>query len=222
MALKDFMQSIFNEDIDVEEEMEELEEQELEEEYEEEEYVEPAPEPVQQPVQPTVQPIQQTFVQPVSEQPVYTQPQQPKKPESFGSLNVDDVSRRDPSTKKKRTYRYDRRKIQQPRTHKTVEVEYQSIMSPIFGNVKDDQKDFNKVHNAIDLDKPVESDDLVKVISPMYGSSIPGYKPVDKIPVKQPDPNVTPEEPEAIDLSDMLEKTKDTVAHQEKLFASKN
>ena len=81
---------------------------------------------------------------------------------------------------------------------------------------------FNKVHNAIDLDNPVESDDLVKVISPMYGSSIPGYKPVDKIPVKQPDPNVTPEEPEAIDLSDMLEKTKDTVAHQEKLFASKN
>lgn len=53
------------------------------------------------------------------------------------------------------------------------DVNYQSVISPIFGNVSDSNKEFDRVHDAINLPKPDESSEMTKVISPMYGNDRP-------------------------------------------------
>ena len=103
----------------------------------------------------------------------------------FDGLDMEDIARPEAQAPKKKTaYRYDRRKSSQPgrRTQAGSGEEYQAVISPIFGNVDDEHKEFEAVHNAIELPKPEEGFEMTTIISPMYGNEIPAAKPVTSIP----------------------------------------
>jgi len=224
---KNLMKSIFDEDIDVDQE-------EMEEEKEEPKKVEePAPQPMvvkpeapaepKKPVDP--QPVQQS--DPISLADVVLDPVPEKKATQFGSLDIQKVQKKDTSPTYKKPYHFDRSKLNQdakPVRKKQPEYNYQSIMSPIFGNTSDDKKDYDKIHNAVELEKPVVSSALEQVISPMFGQDIPSYRKENEIPRKDPDTvgQKVNDATEAIALDDILEKTDEEKPKQEKLFASKN
>lgn len=177
--LKDLMHAIFKED--VEEEIEETESKEGEK-----EVIEEVHETITEQL-PTKEETRAAFVmnqpieQPVSE-PVETIVAETVQEESngmFDGLDVDSIASK--PKRKSSLYHYDRSKISRKR--KAVEeVEYQAVISPIFGNMEDSQKEFDKVHDAIQLPKPENDAELVEIISPMYGNHIPTPKPVDSIP----------------------------------------
>ncbi|MGM9947545.1 hypothetical protein [Floccifex sp.] len=175
--VKDLMHAILNEGIEEEEEIVE-EENEVE------------VEPVQQ-LEPTfVEPI----VKPVQEEPVIASfltdkkeiKKETKKPSIFDGMDYEEISSEMPGKKtKKSEYHYDRSKMKKLR--KPLEdFDYSPVISPIFGNTKEEAKEFDKVHNAIDLQKPGDDFTFTKVISPMYGNDLPTPKPVQQIPVKKP------------------------------------
>ena len=98
------------------------------------------------------------------------------------------------------------------------------ISALVFGNTADENKAYDKVHNAIELEKPKIHDGFDQVISPMFGSAIPTVKKsVDHIPQKKIKEDITIDS-EVISLADILEKKKqkEPVVKQEKLFVSKN
>ena len=216
---KNLMKSIFDEDIDDEQE-------EIEEEVKEEpkKAAEPSPQPtVVEPEKP--QPVQQP--DPVSLADVVLDPVPEKKATQFGALDIQKVQKKDTSPTYKKPYHFDRSKLNQdakPVRKKQQEYNYQSIMSPIFGNTADDKKEYDKIHNAVELEKPVVSSSFEKVISPMFGQDIPSYRKENEIPRKDPDTvgQKAKDETEAIALDDILEKNEEEKPKQEKLFASKN
>lgn len=229
---KDLMKSIFNEDIDIDEELEdeeEVEEQPKEETVKAEEKkespfanltVEPqVQQPIQQVVrqsQPKVMNFEETFAQPVVSEPV--------KSKSFVDLTVDDVSGQERRPSKKKAYHYDRKKLQKSPVRRNngqnVSQDYQAIISPIFGNTEDEKKDFTKVHDAIRLEKPLYDPNFNEVISPMYGNDLPTPKQVESIPTQNPGKEevVTSQ---AIELSDLLGKPEKRTEQPVDLFASK-
>lgn len=231
---KDLMKSIFNEDIDIDEELEDEEEVEVEEQPKEEsvkveEKKEESPfvnltvEPqVQQPVQQEVQPqpkvmnFEETFAQPVVNEPV--------KSKSFVDLTVDDVSGQESRPSKKKAYHYDRKKLQKSPVRRNngqnVSQDYQAIISPIFGNTEDEKKDFTKVHDAIRLEKPLYDPNFNEVISPMYGNDLPKQKQVESIPTQNPGSEEVAAS-QAIELSDLLGKPEKQTEQPVDLFASK-
>lgn len=180
--LKDFFRNMFSEDDD-----------DFEEEYEEEEEEEaaapaPAPAPVIQKaaisadaglyVEPEIQTSKTSYIHdPAMEQPAPAPEEKPV----FTGLSADGKK---PSKAKKgqSAYKYDRKKLAQARGTRTENPGYQAVISPIFGNMEETQKEFDKVHNAIDLPKPSADFVLVQVISPMFGNDLPGSKPVESIP----------------------------------------
>ncbi|WP_443669754.1 hypothetical protein [Holdemanella porci] len=88
----------------------------------------------------------------------------------------------------------------------------QPVISPIFGNVEDSEKEFDKVHDAITLNKP-EDEDFSKILSPMYGTYLPSMQPADSIPEYKVE-----ESKKNMNLSEMLEKPKKETNKQESLF----
>lgn len=212
------MKSIFNEDIDLDEE---LEDEELEE---QEEVVEPAQlAPIEEVVQPVqVQPqVTQVPVQPVQVQPVAPQPRS----ESFADLSIDDVNSPEADIMRPRPYKYDRRKLKKVGQRTQPEEEYSAVLSPIFGNTSDEEKDYRKIHNAINLEKPVDDPDFVQVISPMFGSNVAGNIPTHSIPKMDPDLNVNRAkkkvETKEVSVSSVVE-TKDSEVVQTTLFTEKD
>lgn len=214
------MKAILNEDV-------ELDEDEIEEEVYEKEPEEVKPVEVMQPkstyVEPKIQPIS-SYPEPEIE--MFTRPiVQPKKEEKtsiFSGLDVEDVSRREPRSTNK-PYKYDRRKMMKLRT--SEDLDYKPIISPIFGDIKEEKKEFDKVHDAIKLPKPIEDTSFVQILSPMYGTDIPEPEPIESIPTMKPIFKKKEEksEPEAtLSLSDMLEKPKKRTATQEDLFNLKD
>lgn len=221
--LKDLMHAIFEEEVDDEdeEEVEEVEETEkadtedkaevsngTEEIPEEDVYVRPKPQSIEQAVE---KEAQQVAVQPES------QPAESEDPEAnsiFKGLDVDSVARA-PRRKKKSVYHFDRSKLNngKPTYRGSESVEYQAVISPIFGNLEDENKEFDKVHDAIQLTKPEEAD-LIRVISPMYGNDLPEPKPAKSIPEYK----VKKEESQSLDLSELLEKDTQKKSKQESLF----
>ena len=105
----------------------------------------------------------------------------------------------------KNPYHFDRSKLGRKRKQ-VDEMEYQAVISPIFGNMEDSQKQFDKVHDAIQLPKPENDTDLVEIISPMYGNNIPAPKPVESIPSYQ-EVKKKSEKPK-MNLDDMLAPAK--------------
>ena len=200
---KDLMKSIFSEEV------------ELDDEAEVEEPKKKAKK-VEKKVEPKVQ---------KSEEPVAAEQTLKVKPTSFGTLNADTVKKKEEKPRRK-MYHYDRNKAHriQPKPSKNLVYDYQSVVSPIFGNTADENKAYDKVHNAIELEKPKIHDGFDQVISPMFGSTIPTVKKsVDHIPQKKIKEDITIDS-EVISLADILEKKKqkEPVVKQEKLFVSKN
>lgn len=210
---KDLMKAILNEDV-------ELDEEEYEEDYTPQQPVQEAKEEV---VQPEEKPQVELYKEPVIE--TFAKPEvkveQPVKQSIFSGLDVEEVSRRETNVKK--PYKYDRRKMMKLRT--SEEMDYNPVISPIFGNVEEDKKAFDKVHDAIKLPKPQEDQEFVQIISPMYGSNIPEAKPVESIPQIKPAYKKNEEESkpeETLSLSDMLEKPEKQEATQTNLFDLKD
>lgn len=116
---------------------------------------------------------------------------QPQKSSFLNSLNmdVDAVSRPEEkqSAKERKVrepYHYNRQKIAKP-MRRTPEYEYESVISPIFGNMEDDEKQFDAVHDAVNLPRPTEELEITSVISPMFGNGKTALN-MDEIPEYQP------------------------------------
>lgn len=200
---KDLMNAIFNEDIEDDEEMEE--------------------ETVEEPVQVKVEPVtadptpvlQKLDENPDSykESPIFEkaiiQPE-PKKTTIFEGLDVDSVSKEE-SKPKQKAYKYDRHKAVKVR-RVAEDLEYQAVISPIFGNVEDSKKEFDKVHDAIKLTKP-EDFEANQILSPMFGTYLPSMEPASSIPEYKVNKNS-----ESLNLSEMLEKPKKETTKQATLF----
>ena len=212
--LKDLMHAIFNEDI------EEDEEEVVEEPTKQEEEVKPEPKP--EVVEPVVQP-EPVLAQAASsiednpenfmDSPIFEkaiiQPKE-KKSTIFKGLDVDSIAQEETKPKQK-AYKYDRHKSVKVR-RVAEDLDYQPVISPIFGNVEDDKKEFDKVHDAISLQKP-EDEDFSQILSPMYGTYLPSMQPAKSIPeYKVEDKKAN------MNLSEMLEKPKKETNKQETLF----
>ncbi len=194
---KDFMHALLNEDID-------------DDYVEEEEVVE---EPIKN-VQPTfVQPSIHTVVESDTTYNFDVPAQEEKKPSIFDGMDIEEVSKAPAKTSKIKEYHYDRSKVNNKQRRVTEDLDYSPVISPIFGNTSDDKKQFEKVHDAINLQKPTEDFSFVQVISPMYGDKMPQPKPVEEIPVKK-----VVEKKTDIALTDMLEKPKKEKNKQKQLF----
>lgn len=227
---KDLMKSIFSEEVELDDEAEVEEPKKKSKKVEKK--VEPKVQKSEEPVaaeqtlkvQPTEKKVAQPEPTPVVQNVTPVQPVA-KKPTSFGTLNADTVKKKEEKPRRK-MYHYDRSKAHriQPKPSKNLVYDYQSVVSPIFGNTADENKAYDKVHNAIELEKPKIHDGFDQVISPMFGSTIPTVKKsVDHIPQKKIKEDITIDS-EVISLADILEKKKqkEPVVKQEKLFVSKN
>lgn len=227
---KDLMKSIFSEEVELDDEAEVEEPKKKAKKVEKK--VEPKVQKSEEPVaaeqtlkvQPTEKKVAQSEPTPVVQNVAPVQPVA-KKPTSFGTLNADTVKKKEEKPRRK-MYHYDRNKAHriQPKPSKNLVYDYQSVVSPIFGNTADENKAYDKVHNAVELEKPKIHDGFDQVISPMFGSTIPTVKKsVDHIPQKKIKEDITIDS-EVISLADILEKKKqkEPVVKQEKLFVSKN
>ena len=103
--------------------------------------------------------------------------------------------------------------------------EYSAVISPIFGNTNEEEKDYKKIHNAINLEKPVDDPEFVQVISPMFGNNVAGNIPVQSIPKKDPDLNISKKkqavQSKEVSVSKVVEAKEPEVV-QTKLFSTKD
>ena len=211
--LKDLMHAIFKEDVedeDVVEEKDEVVEEPTNQPVEEDRYVRPQPQPFvmeEQPVQVPVQPQVQVQPEPQIDE------EEMKRSSIFNGMDIETISAR-PVRRHGAAYKFDRSKINKIQDSS----EYQAIISPIFGNLEDEKKEFDKVHDAIQLPKPDEDFTFVQVISPMYGNDIPAAKPVSNIPVYDVPSTLQSESKKTMDLSELLEKKEEKKTTQQSLF----
>lgn len=179
--IKDLMHAIFNEDVDVEEDETELAPEEVSE--SEATYTEPT---IQVPVQEPKEDLK--VEEPISNETQSFETVQPikqTKSSFFSGLDVDDVASEEPIAHSYKPYKYDRKKGIKVR-RVTEDIEYQQIISPIFGNTEESKKQFNKVHDAITLPKPEDDGEgYSKIISPMFGVDLPSRKNNGSIPQKK-------------------------------------
>lgn len=217
--LKDLMHAIFNEDVEEDYEEEVVEEPAKQEEgtpepvvaqpqvLEDEEVVKP--EPILKEAVSSVETDPENFMNsPIFEKAII-QPK-PKKTTIFQGLDIDSIAQEEAKPKQK-VYKYDRHKSVKVR-RVAEDLDYQPVLSPIFGNVEDSKKEFDKVHDAITLNKP-EDEDFSKILSPMYGTYLPSMQPADSIPEYKVE-----ESKKNMKLSEMLEKPKKETNKQESLF----
>ena len=228
--LKDLMHAIFNEDVEEDDEDEVVEEPVKEEKVQKEVKPEPV---VEQPKEVVKQePVKEEVIQPepvvasapksvqtdstnYMDSPIFEKAiiqSKPKKTTIFQGLDVDSVTREEVKPQKKqKEYKYDRHKSVKVR-RVAEDLDYQPVISPIFGNVEDSKKEFDKVHDAISLQKP-EDEDFSQILSPMYGTYLPSMQPAKSIPeYKVEDKKAN------MNLSEMLEKPKKETTQQASLF----
>jgi hypothetical protein len=164
--LRDMMRNFLYENVEDEPETEEEETAAPEPVKQPEVQPQPAPAPVQaapvqpvQPVQEEVKPVEEV-VQVQEETTFYEQMQ------SLDAAHAQAKAQEKPARRKAAT----RVKRSTKPQKQSKQIEYQAVLSPIFGNMDDSKKDKSAIHDAINLPKPDASFDMVKVISPMYGS----------------------------------------------------
>lgn len=212
--LKDLMHAIFNEDIEENENEEEVEKQQPEKQeakpaVEQEEKEAIKPEPILNEAVKNIEKDPENFMDsPIFEKAII-QPE-PKKTTIFQGLDVDSVTRKEEKPKPK-VYKYDRHKSVKVR-RVAEDMDYQPVISPIFGNVEDSKKEFDKVHDAISLQKS-DDEEIGQILSPMFGTYLPSMQPADSIPEYK-----VKEKKENMNLSQMLEKPKTQTNKQETLF----
>ncbi len=109
-------------------------------------------------------------------QELYTQPKvsYPANNQGQGRSRIDVRAEQDPQpnntpshTSRTPLSRRSNRQNVQPRQ------EYSTVISPIFGNMADEEKNPRAVHDAINLPKPIEPGGIGQIISPMYGAATP-------------------------------------------------
>lgn len=178
------------------------------------------------PTQETSQPTSQTpteTVQPEQpeqpEQPVvetenlYVEPQVVVQPQSSQFLDaIEDVV----ETQEEKTTRpsYIRPQVNRANRNTIIRQDYSSIISPIYGDVKEDQKDATLVHDAFNLTKPVDASEMTMIISPIFGAPQTTKQPVVKVdskrkaaPRKEAEPIVTAsKESSSSDLASFLSR----------------
>ena len=149
--LKDLMHAIFNEDVEEDDEEEVVEEPAKQEEVtpepvvaepqvQEEEVVKP--EPILKEAESSIETDPENFMNsPIFEKAII-QPK-PKKTTIFQGLDVDSIAQEEAKPKQK-VYKYDRHKSVKVR-RVAEDLDYQPVISPIFGNVEDSKKEFDKV-----------------------------------------------------------------------------
>ncbi len=117
-------------------------------------------------------------------QELYTQPKvtYPANSQGQGRSRIDVRAEQEPPqttpTQKSRTplpSRRGNRQNVQPRQ------EYSTVISPIFGNIADEEKNPRAVHDAINLPKSIEPGGIGQIISPMYGATTSTSQPVSPI-----------------------------------------
>ena len=212
--LKDLMHAIFNEDVEEDDEEPAKQEEGTPEPVvaqpqvlEDEEVVKP--EPILKEAASSIETDPENFMNsPIFEKAII-QPK-PKKTTIFQGLDIDSIAQEEAKPKQK-VYKYDRHKSVKVR-RVAEDLDYQPVLSPIFGNVEDSKKEFDKVHDAITLNKP-EDEDFSKILSPMYGTYLPSMQPADSIPEYKVE-----ESKKNMKLSEMLEKPKKETNKQESLF----
>lgn len=130
---------------------------------------------------------------------------EPAKTTMFGELSMESVSSPDGSAPVRPAGKQQAARKPYLESRRNPNREYQAVLSPIFGNMEEDEKDLASVHDAIKLNKPNEEFDLVRVISPIYGTQVqtPAPKPA---PEPKESVEVQEEEPETIDLKTFLAK----------------
>lgn len=206
--LKDFFKNMFADDDDFDdEEFEDEDYDEIDEEEDEEKEVEETPVSTPAPASEYVAPALNNYRQSdAASQPLFTQPkampdtlanmhtEPEEKKTSFTGLSIEEVDgtaapKRSQKPKTSNTpYHFDRSKLTGAKTSsapkpRTDRSEYQAVISPIFGNVHDEEKEFDKVHDAINLPHDTVSSSLTGVISPIFGTRIPNNEtPVEEIP----------------------------------------
>jgi hypothetical protein len=201
----------------------------IEEDEEEEAVEEIKPEPIMHQQQPAAESAQ--------EAPIFVEPEisvEEVVPEEKPAFKGIDVSELDDVTTRKKSdktgYKYDRKKLSRSKPQRTSSEPafYQAVLSPIFGNMEEEDKEFDKVHNAIDLPKVSDEDLNIQVISPMYGNDVPTSKPVSSIPAytvpaasRAERTNEQVSRVSALDLSDALEEGEEGVV-RESLFKEGN
>ena len=146
--LKDLMHAIFNEDVEEDDEEEVVEEPAKQEEVtpepvvaepqvQEEEVVKP--EPILKEAESSIETDPENFMNsPIFEKAII-QPK-PKKTTIFQGLDVDSIAQEEAKPKQK-VYKYDRHKSVKVR-RVAEDLDYQPVISPIFGNVEDSKKEF--------------------------------------------------------------------------------
>lgn len=170
--------------------------------------------PVEEAVQPTVEAapaVQEQDVVPTEN--LYVEPQVVAQPQQSQFLDaIEDVVETKPQEKTRPSYV--RPQINRANRNTIVRQDYTSIISPIYGDVKEDQKDATLVHDAINLTKPLDSSEMTTIISPIFGAPNQTKKPVVKAdtkrkaaPRKEAEPIVTvAKESSSADLADFLSR----------------
>lgn len=193
MSFKDMMRSFLFETVDPEIDENEVDTQPLEE--------EPKPAaPVQSaPVQtPEYMPVSAPVVEPAPQaqltRDLYVEPtvKAAAKEDLPVADLLDDFSEEEPSRKASKAKAKTRTAMRKPSRHAGKPVrepgnaDYSTVLSPIFGNMPEAQKDHGKIHDAINLPEPQDTSDLIRVISPMFGNNIQTRK--SKAPAKEAEP----------------------------------
>lgn len=173
---------------------------------------EETPQPTAQTPAETVQPVQPE--QPVVEtENLYVEPQVVAQPQSSQFLDaIEDVV----ETQEEKTTRpsYIRPQVNRANRNTIIRQDYSSIISPIYGDVKEDQKDATLVHDAFNLTKPVDASEMTTIISPIFGAPQTTKQPIVKVdskrkaaPRKEAEPIVTAsKESSSSDLASFLSR----------------
>lgn len=150
----------------------------------------PAQTPAAAPQTPAANTASASQSSPAAAQSMYTAPTAAPQSSLFQGLDMENIAAPEgtrPEAKPSNTpYRYDRRKISKPARRPVDNTEYQAVISPIFGNVEDSLKEYDAIHDAINLPKPEEDFEMTMVISPMFGNKAPEARPVESIPAYVP------------------------------------
>lgn len=178
-VFKDLMDAIFNEEVDSDDEYEEIEEYDAT--LDIAEFGQEKPVVTEKPIV-----VDDQFLHPTP-----TSIAKGNNASSFSDISIDDEA---PKTKK--TKKAGQKAVARKQQDT---VDYTPIISPIFGNTEEDKKEFDKVHNAIELKKPAEQESFTTIISPMFGRDLPKAKRV--IPTMNVDV--------ALSLDEMLKESKD-------------
>lgn len=120
---------------------------------------------------PAIQEATVTDANVISQPGLYVEPQVSAQPQSGQFLSaIEDVVEEKP--KPSRT-RQSRPQINRANRANVIRQDYSSIISPIYGDIKEEEKDTNMVHDAINLTKPVDASEMTAIISPIFGTREP-------------------------------------------------